>query len=363
MDETRPTLFELIAQDQLRDLLQPAVRYILVFYAERYPRYLLRIANRSEELYAAVMAVVEWHFLKQFRGTFTENFYGLERQRAVESTKLTHTSIAAPRILDRIVDLGIRERILAVIFVVGVPYLKAKLDEQWDIHGAPDNLLGVRPQRPVELDPQARMGVKFRHYAKLIFKSSYPTFNALYFTSNLYFNLAYMFGRTNFHKPSLALIRQHMKRLDYGRIQNQAETSTLPALPPNSSLSPLVFLRLLLPSGISALKYLLPLGIFFLKFLEWWQSSDFAAQMARKTSSNIELPPPPAPPALKDAQSMANQRTCRICGKPMINPTAVQTGYVFCYVCIYKWVQETSKCPVTNTKLMNGVDGLRRLII
>ncbi len=29
IDERQPSLFELIAQDQLRDLLQPAIRYVL----------------------------------------------------------------------------------------------------------------------------------------------------------------------------------------------------------------------------------------------------------------------------------------------------------------------------------------------
>lgn len=63
-DQYRPSFFELAAQDQLRDLLQPVVRYILSILAQRHPRYLLRIVNRHDEFYAAGMYFVERHYLK-----------------------------------------------------------------------------------------------------------------------------------------------------------------------------------------------------------------------------------------------------------------------------------------------------------
>lgn len=72
----RPTLFELIAQDQLRDLIQPALRYIVAvtshtrtseadfkFYAQRHPRYLLRFATWYDEFYAGLMLLIDRHFL------------------------------------------------------------------------------------------------------------------------------------------------------------------------------------------------------------------------------------------------------------------------------------------------------------
>jgi len=173
-----------------------------------------------------------------------------------------------------------------------------------------------------------------------------------------------MFGNSKYHAPSHALLQQHMRRLDSDDYrQIEASTSKPIEMPANSSLSPLVFLKLLLPRGISALKYILPLGIFFLKFLEWWQASDFAAQLALKTSSSIALPPPAAPRLSVEAQDLQNRKMCRLCGKDIVNPTAVQTGYVFCYVCVYKWVKSSSKCPITGQALLNGVDGLRRLMV
>ncbi len=63
-DPYRPSFFELFAQEQLRDLLSPALRYVLSVLAQRNPRYLLRIVNRFEEIYALGMFAVERHYLR-----------------------------------------------------------------------------------------------------------------------------------------------------------------------------------------------------------------------------------------------------------------------------------------------------------
>lgn len=80
-DPLKPSLFELVAQEQLRDLLQPALKYVLAVssqnlpqnntthpcqvFAQRYPRYLIRIVNRHEEFYAFIMFFVERHYLRK----------------------------------------------------------------------------------------------------------------------------------------------------------------------------------------------------------------------------------------------------------------------------------------------------------
>lgn len=50
--------------EQLRDLLDPVVRYVLSVFAQRHPRYLLRIVNRHDEFFALVMFAIERHYLK-----------------------------------------------------------------------------------------------------------------------------------------------------------------------------------------------------------------------------------------------------------------------------------------------------------
>ena len=148
---------------------------------------------------------------------------------------------------------------------------------------------------------------------------------------------------------------------------------------------------------------LLPTSIFFLKFLEWWYASDFARQLSTKTAASIELPPPvglkPPPPSSErnrahgssSSSNSSNSRhlvrapkddsgRCPICEREIANPTAVQTGYVFCYPCVFRWVQDgqgrtgddvgeegkqarVGRCPVTGVRLLGGTEGLRRLMI
>ena len=128
--------------------------------------------------------------------------------------------------------------------------------------------------------------------------------------------------------------------------------------------------------------------MYALKFLEWWHASDFARQLSRKANEGLELPPPtisglPAPnyprtqsqsedapeksalrrdsgiggppisstthlpiltvlaPAYATAESSNTTSVCPICLSEIQTPTAAQTGFVYCYTCIYKWVEGT----------------------
>jgi peroxin-12 len=146
--------------------------------------------------------------------------------------------------------------------------------------------------------------------------------------------------------------------------------------------------RIILPRVLDSLKVLLPTSIFFLKFLEWWHASDFARQLSAKTAASIELPPPTIipPPAKEDevneyGEEVAERQgrklvklpddssICPICCEELTNPTALQTGYVFCYPCIFRWVQDGEDdpgkgcCPITGVKLLGGTDGLRRIMV
>jgi len=66
-DSYRPTFFELIAQDEMKNLLFPAFRHVLAVYAARYPRLLLRLHNWNEEVWALTWSIVEWWHLKEWR--------------------------------------------------------------------------------------------------------------------------------------------------------------------------------------------------------------------------------------------------------------------------------------------------------
>jgi len=61
-----------------------------------------------------------------------------------------------------------------------------------------------------------------------------------------------------------------------------------------------------------------------------------------------------------------------ICTREITNPTVCQTGFVFCYPCVFRWVQggedgaeeeKRDRCPVTGVRLLGGTEGLRRLMV
>ncbi|KAF3361319.1 Putative beta-glucosidase L [Verticillium dahliae VDG1] len=69
-DEQKPSLFELLSEQQLNGLLPPTLRYLLTIATQRYPRYLLRVLNSFDELHALLMLLVERHYLRT-RGIVT----------------------------------------------------------------------------------------------------------------------------------------------------------------------------------------------------------------------------------------------------------------------------------------------------
>ncbi|KAJ9644586.1 ubiquitin-protein ligase peroxin 12 [Coniosporium tulheliwenetii] len=393
-DELKPSLFA-----PTRRPPPPSLRYLLALATHRHPRYLIRILNSFDEVYALLSLLVERHFLLTYGGGFTENFYGLKRERVlrVKGAKFRAHSLAPP-----MTNLAI---------MVGVPYLKRKLDEGYDIHAAHASVLGF--QRREELRPGASVKERLLFYYKWFLRRVYPSVNAAYYFSLLAFNLAYLFDGSKFHSPWLWLVGTRMRRMgraDYKAIEAAAApkvaTARAGARPGQggSVFNPRVMAGVVYPRLLSSLRILLPTSIFALKFLEWWHASDFARQLSRKAAEALELPPPvvsglPAPSKSKatvtkdsagskiDSEKTTKSSSlppnppissltnlpiltvpypvpsdssppdtslCPICTSPIVTPTAAPSGYVYCYTCIHKWVDGTHE---RQTAFMEGGGG------
>jgi len=421
-DDHKPSLFELLSEQQLSTLLPPSLRYLLVVGTHRHPRYLLPILNSFDELYAGLMLLVERHFLKTHGGGFTENFYALKREKALAVGEIPRASISAPALVRETLTLTNRDIWKNLAVMVGLPYLKRKLDESYDIN-APRALLGGNYTR-MPANPTWKQ--RFLHYYRWFLRNIYPSINAAYYFSMLAFNIAYLFDNTKYHSPFMWLIGTRMRRLgeaDYRAIAAMDEPSVSSPggnLGVTSILSP----RTLVPRLLGSLKFLLPTSIFALKFLEWWHASDFARQLSKKAAEGLVLPPPVVSGVSLATKSGSNQEKaspkvdshdkaengtteisnppiaassllpiltvgrpkesgqCPICENDITTPTACQTGYVFCYTCIHRWIEGNhdrqeefikgkegkwesgaGRCAVTGCKVLGGTDGLRRVMI
>ncbi|TQV96522.1 hypothetical protein V2A60_003086 [Cordyceps javanica] len=422
-DDQKPSLFEVLSEQQLSSLLPPTLRYMLTVATHRYPRYLLRVCNSFDELYALLMLLVERHYLRTRGGSFTEHFYGLKREKALRG-EVPRASMAAPHLVRDTLRLTTRDVWMNLAVLVGVPYLRRKLDEGYEVN-APRALLGAAYTRMPD-NPTLRDRVV--HYYRWFLTNIYPSVNAAYYFAMLAFNLGYLFDRTKYHNPLMWLIGTRVRRMtaaDYQAIDALSAKSKADGRPGQSFFSP----RYLGSTVLSSLSIALPMSIFALKFLEWWYQSDFAKQLSRKATENIELPPPiisgllakhlKKPNAttadekkLAEADSEAadpleteisakdaplaklsrlpihvvsfpkDSSRCPICLEDIVTPTACQTGVVYCYTCIHRWIegmhprQETfmegkdgewesgqGRCAVTGRRVLGGTEGLRRIMV
>lgn len=340
-DSQRPSIFELIAQEQLRDLLQPALKYVLSVLAQRNPRYLLRIVNRHEEFYALIMLYVEQHYLRTRGASFAEDFYGLKRRRApaIETVR-SDIAVGPDPIISKLRPRDIR---LSLLFLVGVPYLRAKAQDYYEQLGG-----GVDAEILNQSITARRAALDQTFAARLrrLFKKIYPFANISFELWVLWWNMAYMFERTQFYRPWLAWMRVDLRRAgpDVVPIVKASAPSNL------TRLAQLVRLikrspRLVLDS----LRVALPLAIFFVRFLEWWYSPASPARALAAPPSGPPIPPPAT--LLPHPQGVPVDPTrygvCPLCQRTLANATALPTGYVFCYVCIHNHVEKSGTCPVT----------------
>ncbi|KAI0047270.1 cyclin-dependent protein kinase inhibitor [Auriscalpium vulgare] len=375
-DPLKPSLFELVAQEQLRDLLQPALKYVLSVFAQRYPRYLLRVVNRHEEFYAAIMLFVERHYLRTHNASFAENFYGLKRRRKpFFETERARASVGGISPEDK---LRSREILRSLLTLVGIPYLRAKAQDYFEeLGGGIDHdILDTESGSHVrdthteashattsETMERLTRPQTFRARLKEFYRQTYPWLNMTFEVWLLAYNVAYLFDKSPFHRPWLSWVGVDVRRLgidDFRLAASNDRQKGVDVL--HESL-----LRRLLRGGprllLESFRILLPTAIFFIKFLEWWYSPSSPARALSTSPLGPAIPPPrmlpPHPKGIAVDGKMYGY--CPLCQTPITNATALPSGYVFCYRCAYEQVEKHGKCPVT--LLPTRVWQLRKVLV
>lgn len=96
------------------------------------------------------------------------------------------------------------------------------------------------------------------------------------------------------------------------------------------------------------------MSAFFLQFIQWWQNEANHGDIAN-------LPIPDAPAETFHVNSSKYAGKCPLCLQRWRMPTVISiSGYVYCYVCIVKNMNEVSEtCPVSGYPA--SIDDLLRI--
>ncbi|BFZ18408.1 hypothetical protein BsWGS_21447 [Bradybaena similaris] len=316
-ETSKPSIFEVLAQENLLSTIRPAVRHAVRIFSERHPEHLGRLFRHFDEIFLAFDAVVQSYYLNKYGGSFSENFYDLKR---VPSGCPDQPLLS-------------KHRLMSLACLILIPYVRHKLDSYYEALRYREELTTNRSFLQQNLTMKQRL-IK-------LYLSTYPYVHSLWECLTLAYTLSYMLGKNQWHSPSMHLSGTELRRLDP---QDELTGKTQLHHPPWSELSftarMLHLAKISLNTAAVCLSTSLSVGMFFLQFLDWWYASDSSAT----SLTALPVPPPPQKQPLKNV----SHTFCPLCLRLRTNSTALAvSGYVFCYLCISEHVQKEKCCPFT----------------
>ncbi|KAJ8760393.1 hypothetical protein K2173_015060 [Erythroxylum novogranatense] len=379
----RPTFFEMAAAQQLPASLRAALTYSIGVLALRRP-FLHKVLDYEDEFFALLMLILEAHSLRTTDASFSEHLYGMRRRAVKISVKKDNIHLNSG---DEIEHSGLqkRQRVLSVVFLVVLPYFKSKLHSiynrereamlQASLWGNSDELIGEsdyfngaetsllsRENSNTETTVRTRLMKKIR---KVIY-ACYPWLHASSEGLSFTYQLLYLLDATGFYSLGLQVLGIHVCRATGQEMMDSSSRISKIRSRERERLRGPPWLKALqgtlLRCTYAVLDYAqtgLIASVFIFKMMEWWYQS----AEERMSAPTVYPPPPPPPPpkVAKEGIPLPPDKTiCPLCSQKRANPSVVTvSGFVFCYACIFKYVTQYNRCPVT---LMPAtVDQIRRL--
>ncbi|EFO89949.1 CRE-PRX-12 protein [Caenorhabditis remanei] len=320
-EEKQPSVFDIIAQENLATSIRPALQHLVKYLAYFKPKTFLSVHRNFDEYYLLFDLILQNHYLKNYGASFTENFYSMKR---------VFTKTGSP-------PNDSRERILSLLTLVGWPYVEDKLNQ---LHDRLKEVYEIRSWASIHdiKSKCQKMFVVIWPYIKTIIKAVKSVLQ-----------LAYILNRSSIHSPWLYFSGVILKHL------TPEDLEAFNAVPLHLQTGYVVSIRfrffnriwrffLGLPGIVSRL---FAYGLFFVQFLDYMYNTDLAK--LTKTGLSEAIPAPPHKMIIKESEILSlDTNKCPICMKKRVNDTALfVSGYVFCYTCINQYVNTYQKCPVT----------------
>ncbi|CAN6486133.1 unnamed protein product [Victoria cruziana] len=330
------------------------------------------------------MLILDMHSLRTADASFAESLYGLRRKGVKVSARGKDAWPVSSN--DGVKHSGIEKhhKVLSLAFLVILPYVKSKLHlvytrqrnatlqaTLWGQGDASVDEAGDLLQEHTQLETEdvySEHSGATRPFARLekTLAVVYPWIHAVNEGLSFAYQLLYLLDATGFYTPALHILGIHVCRatgqelMDSSSRIARSRTNEFQRLRGPAWLKAIQ--KIALSSVYAALDYAqtgLIASVFFFKMMEWWYQS-----AEERMSAPTVYPPPPPPPPPKVAEggiSLPTDRSlCPLCTQKRTNPSVVSvSGFVFCYPCIFKYVSQYKRCPITLMPV--DIDQIRRL--
>ncbi|RZC22404.1 Peroxisome biogenesis protein 12 isoform B [Glycine soja] len=310
---SRPTFFEMAAAQQLPASLRAALTYSIGVLALRRP-FLHKLLDFEDESFALLMLVLESHTLRTTDASFSESLYGLRRRPANialkndDATTTTTSSSALRR----------RQRVLSVVFLVVLPYLKSKLHSIYnrerearlqatlwgdETQGFDDGRGDYSPVSTLTSDAAASISMRIANRVQRIVGFCYPWLHASTEGLQFAYQLLYLLDATGYYSLALHALGIHVCRATGQELMDTSSRISKMRNRERERLRGPQWLKTLqgalLSCSYTVLDYAqtgLIAAVFFFKMMEWWYQS---AEERMSAPTVYPPPPPPPPPKVK----------------------------------------------------------------
>ncbi len=253
-----------------------------------------------------------------------------------------------------------------MVTAVLLPYVKDKVDRLYQNWSDESD-----DERGPTGNHQQQLWHRLRRWAHPTLMCTYPVINVLYEGSLFCFQWLYLYRKTLYFDPMLAMTRQIVRRTTKEELEVERKNIVASASKgmdrnnsdgnKHSSNEPHHL------SGISEGKngehstrygqWVLIIVLLAFKAVEWWVTTDeedrgWYLRRNHRSSllSNRITPSPPSQPIPSDRGLPVpeNINVCALCGNNRINPVILRvSGFVFCYRCALEHLRSVGKCPIT----------------
>lgn len=360
---SRPTFFEMAAAEQLPRSLRAALTYSIGVLALRTP-FLHKLLDYEHESFSLLMLVLEAHSLRTTDASFSESLYGLRRRPA--NIKLNDNDTSSSSSSSS--QLRRRQKLLSLLFLVVLPYLKSKLHSIYnkEREARIQATLWGDENESYTFNARASVTTLITKRFQKIVGLCYPLLHAGTEGFQFAYQLLYLLDATGYYSLALHALGIHVCRATGQELMDASSRISKIRSRERERLRGPQWIKTLqgalLSCTYTVLDYAqtgLIAAVFFFKMMEWWYQS----AEERMSAPTVYPPPPPPPPpkVAKEGVQLPSDRTiCPLCLQKRVNPSVMTvSGFVFCYACIFKFVTQYKRCPATMVPAT--VDQIRRL--